>query len=170
MLVLLAGCLLGLVVLLVAADQLVLGSARVAAWLRVPPTVVGIAVIGFGTSAPELVASGLAAAAGKPGLAIGTIIGSNIANLTLVLGSAGLVGVVTLSQALVGATVVAVGTSAPELLTAVQAARRGEAELLVGNVLGSNLFNSLASPPVRWSPWRGRVSRSTGRLRVWHWG
>lgn len=49
-----------------------------------------------------------------------------------------------LSQAVVGATVVAVGTSAPELVTAIQAARRREAELLVGNVLGSNLFNSLA--------------------------
>jgi cation:H+ antiporter len=253
MLVLLAGCGLGLGILLIAADHLVLGSARVAAWLRIPPTVVGIVVIGFGTSAPELVASGLAAAAGKPGLAVGNIIGSNIANLTLVLGSAGLVGTITatssalrreaplsvaavvlfavlvrdglgrgdglllaaalvgclgllvrgalgrprdplgsdvaefvdgdpvhrwgveltrtalglagtlagaqllvwgaagaaarvgLSQALVGATVVAVGTSAPELVTAVQAARRGEADLLVGNVLGSNLFNSLAA-------------------------
>jgi cation:H+ antiporter len=252
MLGLIAGCGLGLVVLLVAADQLVLGSARVAAWLRVPPTVVGIVVIGFGTSAPELVVSGLAAVGGKPGLAIGNIVGSNVANLTLVLGSAGLFGTVTatssvlrreaplsvaavvlfavlvrdglgrgdglvlgaslitclgmlvwgalrrprdalggdvaefvdgdprhrwgvelartlvglagtlggaqvlvwgaagiaaragLSQALVGATVVAVGTSAPELVTAIQAARRGEVDLLVGNVLGSNLFNSLA--------------------------
>lgn len=43
-----------------------------------------------------------------------------------------------------GATVVAVGTSAPELVTAIQAARRGEVDLLVGNALGSNLFNSLA--------------------------
>jgi cation:H+ antiporter len=249
---LVAGCGLGLVVLLVAADQLVLGSARVAAWLRVPPTVVGIVVVGFGTSAPELVVSGLATAAGKPGLAVGNVVGSNVANLTLVLGIAGLAGTVVatssvlrreaplsmasvalfavlvrdglgrgdglllaaallaclgvlvagalrrpadalggdvaefvdgearhrwpaelartalglagtlagaqllvwggggvagrtgLPQALVGATVVAVGTSAPELATAVQAARRGEAELLVGNVLGSNLFNSLA--------------------------
>ncbi|HZD73401.1 MAG TPA: calcium/sodium antiporter [Actinomycetota bacterium] len=247
-----AACGVGLTVLLFAADQLVLGSARTAAWLRLPPTVVGVVVIGFGTSAPELVASGLAAAAGKPGLAMGNIVGSNLANLTLVLGSAGLFGTVAatssvlrreaplsvaavllfavlvrdglgradglvlaaalaaclgwlvrgalrrpkdalggdvaefvagdprhrwgveltrtllalagtlagaqllvwgaagiaeqarLSQAVVGATVVAVGTSAPELVTAIQAARRGEADLLVGNVLGSNLFNSLA--------------------------
>jgi cation:H+ antiporter len=95
---LLAGCGLGLVILLIAADQLVLGSARVVAWLRILPTVVGIVVIGFGTSAPELVASGLAAAAGKPDLAVGNIIGSNIANLTLVLGRAGLVGTVTVTS------------------------------------------------------------------------
>jgi cation:H+ antiporter len=252
MLGLIAACGVGLAVLLFAADQLVLGAARTAAWLRVPPTVVGVVVIGFGTSAPELVASGLAAAAGKPGLAMGNIVGSNLANLTLVLGAAGLFGTVAatssvlrreaplsvaavvlfavlvrdglgrtdgivlaaalvaslgllvrgalrrprdalggdvtefvagdprhrwgvelartllglagtlagaqllvlgaagiaeragLSQAVVGATVVAVGTSAPELVTAIQATRRGEADLLVGNVLGSNLFNSLA--------------------------
>jgi cation:H+ antiporter len=62
----------------------------------------------------------------------------------LVWGAAGVAERAGLSQPLVGATVVAVGTSTPEPVTAIQAARRGEADLLVGNVLGSNLFNSLA--------------------------
>jgi cation:H+ antiporter len=70
----------------------------------------------------------------------GTLAGAQL----LVWGAAGIAEQARLSQAVVGATVVAVGTSAPELVTAIQAARRGEADLLVGNVLGSNLFNSLA--------------------------
>jgi cation:H+ antiporter len=70
----------------------------------------------------------------------GTLAGAQF----LVWGAAGIAERAGLSQALVGATVVAVGTSAPELVTAIQAARRGETGLLVGNVLGSNLFDSLA--------------------------
>ncbi len=248
---LLAFAVLGLVLLTVAADQLVVGSARLATRLRVDPVVVGVVVIGTGTSVPEFLVSGLAAARGDLGLAIGNLAGSNLVNVTLILGIAGLVGPlrirstvvrreaplsvaavavfaiaielglgwatgavlallallalgvlvrltrVTLAgplpgevleaideppphrlgvesartllglagtlvgaellvsaaatlairwgvpPAVVGLTLVALGTSLPELTTAVQAARRREADLVVGNLLGSNLVNSL---------------------------
>jgi cation:H+ antiporter len=243
--------LLGLVVLAVAADHLVVGAGRVARRLRLSPVVVGVVVIGLGTSAPEFLVSGLAAARGDGGLAVGNLVGSNIVNVTLILGFAGLlapivvgasvvrreaplsvaavvlfalavwrgiglvVGVVlglagvaalvvlvwqarresgpampaevdeflaeaerpafgrevvrtvvglagTLvgaellvvnaaglaerlgaPQVIVGFTLVAVGTSVPELVTAIQAQRRRESDLLVGNLLGSNLFHAL---------------------------
>ena len=245
-----AGILFGLALLTFAADSFVVGAARLAVLLRISPIVVGAVVIGFGTSAPELLTSGLAAANGRIDLAVGNIVGSNVANLTLVLGVAALVtpivvgssvlrreaplslaavlvfglavqnglttieGVVLavvlagsllaiialsrgsddalladvegflagsipsparetvrvvlglggtvaaawvlvesairvaselgLAEGFVGFTVVAVGTSLPELATAVQAARRGETDLIVGNLLGSNLFNAAA--------------------------
>jgi cation:H+ antiporter len=242
------GIVVGLGLLAVAADQFVAGAARLATVLRISPVVVGAVVIGFGTSAPELLASGLATGRGSLDLAVGNIVGSNVANLTLVLGIAalvtpilvhspvlrreaplslgavvafaivvqggvswvggviltvvlvlalgtillasrrgdplmaaeveefladgppstgretvrtllGLIGTVGaayllvesavaiaeqlgLAQGFVGFTVVAVGTSLPELATAVQAARKGETDLIVGNLLGSNLFNA----------------------------
>ena len=240
----------GLVALSFAADQFVKGAARLAALMHVTPIVVGAIVIGFGTSAPEMVVSGLAAADGRLDIGVGNIIGSNVANISLVLGAAALVAVIpvrsgivrregptslaavclfailvqnglarwegmvllavlvawlvvllrgsrhdiavsddgvadligeddnsasveslrtvlglvcvigsayllvngaeriadalNLSGGFVGYTLVAVGTSAPELVTAVVAARQRETELLVGNLLGSNVFNSLA--------------------------
>lgn len=246
----------GLALLAFASDWFVVGAARVATAIRVPPVVVGAVVVGLGTSAPELLVTVLASARGEAPLAVGNVVGSNLANLTLVLGTAALttpvlvdsrtlrreaplstaavwlfaaalvigLGVVTgavllvvlaamlsvivrtalrhrredgdeeleagvvdlehdastspllevgravvglagtllgaqlvvssaltvseqlgLSEGFVGLTVVAIGTSLPELVTAVQAARRGEDDLVVGNVLGSNLFNSLAA-------------------------
>jgi cation:H+ antiporter len=242
------GIVAGLAVLTYAADQFVVGAARVATSLRLSTVVVGAVVIGFGTSAPELLVSGLASASGSVDLAVGNIVGSNVANLTLVLGIAALItpiavrspvlkreapislaavlvfawvvqgslsileGVVLtvvlvaalsfiilsarvgdaglssevdefltdtppslrresvrtglgllgtlgaaqvlvvsattiaeelgLSQGFIGLTVVAIGTSLPELATAVQAARKSETDLIVGNLLGSNLFNA----------------------------
>ncbi len=249
----------GLVVLAFAADQLVLGASRLAFARGISPILIGALVIGFGTSAPEMLVSGLAAVEGDVDLGVGNIVGSNVANLSLVLGSAALVGVlavggkhirvanrtlwreglISLAAALlfwvlvqdgferwegvvllvafitamlvillrccagghkltpsvavgnlvsddkpisqpiellrtvlgltatvvgaqlavigavdiaetlglgsgfVGLSLVAFGTSLPELITGVQAARRGEADLLVGNILGSNTFNSL---------------------------
>lgn len=245
----------GLVALPVCADQMVLGAGRLATMLRIAPVVVGVVVIGLGTSVPEFLVSGLAAASGRSGLALGNLIGSNIVNVTLILGVAalmapiavrssvpireaplavlavaifggfawrglrlpaglvlagllvvavallirlarvdppdplpgevvdrisplshspareglrallGLAGTLGAAQLVVvsasgvahrwgvpdvviGITVVALGTSLPELTTAVQAQRRGESDLLVGNVLGSNLFNSLAGGAV----------------------
>ncbi|MCY3617427.1 MAG: calcium/sodium antiporter [Acidimicrobiaceae bacterium] len=241
----------GLVVLSLAADQFVRGAARLAVVLRMAPIVVGAIVVGFGTSAPEMLVSGVAAANGRLDIGVGNIIGSNVANISLVLGAASFVAVVPVSRSVVrrdaavsvaavavfallvqgeltplegalllvalaawfvlvlrgartidreadmddlselvgedppalgietlrtvvalalvagsayilvegaervadalnlsggfvGYTMVAVGTSAPELVTAVAAARQRETELLVGNLLGSNVFNSLA--------------------------
>jgi cation:H+ antiporter len=231
-----------------AADVFVDGAAGLSRRFGLSPVIVGAVVIGLGTSVPELLVSVIAAANGDASLGVGNVIGSNIANLSLVLGVAalvvpmavhssvvrreapisflavaafalalqgglsrvdgvllllalvvvmivtvrsagrsgneelaeeveqvlaeiparrvvaltvvgllgtalgaqllvdGAVGLATelgLSEGFVGLTLVAVGTSLPELVTAVQAARRGEDELIVGNVLGSNVFNSL---------------------------
>lgn len=268
MLLLLLGVVFGLALLTVSADQFVAGAARVSTALRVSPAVIGAVVIGFGTSAPEMVVSGIAASGGSLDIAVGNIIGSNVANLSLVLGSAsllvpiavdhatirrelplsvgsvlifgglvqggltrgegvvlavlmvaslawilkgsrtpaavavgpdgatgaadvtpavpgggelaelvddpdaistpreslrtllGLVGTLAAAQVLVssavgladllgleqgfvGITIVAIGTSLPELATSLLGVRRGETDLIIGNLLGSNLFNSL---------------------------
>jgi len=63
----------GLVLLTFAADHLVLGSSRIATSLRISPVVVGVVVIGLGTSAPELLVSGVAAARNDAGIALGNI-------------------------------------------------------------------------------------------------
>lgn len=76
----------GLVVLAFAADQFVVGAARVALLRRIPTLVVGVVVVGFGTSTPELLVSVLAAVGDSPEIAIGNVLGSNIANLSLLLG------------------------------------------------------------------------------------
>lgn len=262
----------GMVLLVRAADLFVDSAAALSIVWRIPPVLVGAVVIGLGTSLPEVLISTLAAVEGDAALGVGNIVGSNIANLSLVLGVAavltpvvadsatlrreapvsvvavaafgivvaaglprwggvvlalGLVVVVVgatrrraapsdeelveevleevadeldpaaagvradsaaradstgrsggprtrlvvrslaglagtalgaqvvvsgalgiaedtgLSGGLIGLTLVAVGTSLPELVTAVQASRRGQDELVLGNVLGSNIFNSL---------------------------
>jgi cation:H+ antiporter len=74
-----------------AADMFVEGAANLANAARVSPVLVGAVVVGFGTSAPELLVSGIAAVDGDLDLGMGNIVGSNVANLTLVLGSAALI-------------------------------------------------------------------------------
>jgi cation:H+ antiporter len=81
----------GLVVLVRSADVFVLAAEAVAVRRRWSPAVIGAVVVGFGTSLPELVTSGVAAYAGEADLAIGNAAGSNVANLLLVLGVAALV-------------------------------------------------------------------------------
>ncbi|MDW3178494.1 MAG: calcium/sodium antiporter [Acidimicrobiia bacterium] len=236
--------LLGLVLLTKAADVFVDGAVAIAGAAKISPVVVGAVIVGFGTSAPELLVSGLAALNDDVDLGVGNVVGSNVANLSLVLGAAALVvpllvtravivkeapisllsvllfayfttggfevweGVVMLivlfavlswivlggheesseelhfdpeqtvtksvmetvggllgtllgaqlmvwgalaiaaefgvTGGFIGFTLVAIGTSLPELVTAVAAARKGETELILGNLLGSNVFNSLA--------------------------
>ena len=81
----------GLLLLAWAAGRLVNGAAALARNLGVAPMIIGLTVVGLGTSAPEIVVSTLAAWQGNAGLAIGNAIGSNIANMSLVVGSAALV-------------------------------------------------------------------------------
>ncbi len=76
----------GLVLLLIGGETLVKGSVDVARRLNVPPLVVGIVLVGLGTSMPELVTCIKAAMAGVPDMAVGNVIGSNIANILLVVG------------------------------------------------------------------------------------
>lgn len=81
----------GLVLLLGGGEALVKGAVGVAGRLGVSPMLIGFLLVGFGTSTPELVASLNAALAGAPGLAIGNVVGSNIANILLILGVAGII-------------------------------------------------------------------------------
>ena len=242
----------GLILLVWSADRFVDGAAGAAWYFGMPPLLIGMVVVGFGTSAPEMVVSALAAVQGSPGIALGNAYGSNIANIALILGItalispimvhsavlrrelpiltlvtmvsiflvadltislldalvllvlfAGLMGwtivqgivqasdslalevtagtalpVISLKRAvfrlvtglvlliicsrmlvwgavqlaqlfhvndmIIGLTIVAIGTSLPELASCVMATRRGEHDLALGNVLGSNLFNTLA--------------------------
>ncbi len=233
----------GLALLLGGGEGLVRGAVALATRMQLPMAVVGAVVLGFGTSMPEMLTSLSAALAGAPGIAIGNVLGSNIANILLILGLAAVIapvpagvagvedrawlavatvfgiavivlgvavgrveGVILLGalavyiwralsrdaamepvpeiaglgtgkiagllvlglaaliggawllvegatgiaralgigETVIGLTVVAVGTSLPELATSVIAARRGQAGLALGNVLGSNVFNILA--------------------------
>ena len=242
----------GLVLLIWSAEKFIDGAAATSRWLGLSPLLIGMLVIGFGTSAPEIMVSVLAAMQGNPGLALGNAYGSNIANIGLVLGFVALiaplavhssvirkempllvavmlltgymlmdgwisrgeavlllaalgifitvsiiqsrrhqadaltdevtesldskplsrgkavmwtlVGLVLLvassrllvwgaveiavgfgvSDLIIGLTVVAVGTSLPELASSISALKRKEHDMVLGNVVGSNLFNSLA--------------------------
>ena len=246
----------GLVLLFLGGEGLVRGSVAIATRLGISKLVVGMVIVGFGTSAPELVVSLQAALAGSPDIALGNVIGSNIANILLILGIAALltplanedggikrealvmllaaaallaalwygelnrlIGFALLaglavhltlaflkerrsradiaegaayeheadevtdiplklplailatlaglgllvagaelmvegstaiardfgvSEAVIGLTIVAVGTSLPELATAIVAAIRRHADVVLANIVGSNIFNVLA--------------------------
>ena len=260
----LAGLILGVALLLGGGTFLVRGASEVAARYGVPPMIVALTVVAFGTSSPELVVNVIAAARGATELAFGNVVGSNISNLALVLGTAALMAPITIqgqvvrrevpllllatsvmmvmaldgvleggpavigrsdsivlllifcvfiynsardlariphpdplidhiesnpfietrpegrfgwlqvaagiallfvggemtirngisvaeslgiSATIVGLFMVAVGTSMPELVTSIIAAVRRESDLAVGNVVGSNIFNSLMVLP-----------------------
>jgi len=235
-----------------SADRFVDGAAATARHFGMPARLVGMVIVGFGTSAPEMMVSALAAYQGSPGIALGNAYGSNIANIALILGITALIspiavhsqvlrkelpilaavtalaawqildgqitrldawillavfagvmvwmtwqglrktedaldheveeelaaepmtsrqalfwtfaGLVLLllssrilvwgaveiahglgvSDLIIGLTIVAVGTSLPELASCIVAARKGEHDLALGNIIGSNLFNTLA--------------------------
>jgi len=86
-----AAIVVGFVLLVWGAERFVLGASATARSFGVSPLIVGLTIVGFGTSAPELLVSGVAAWNGNPGLAIGNGLGSNITNIALVLGVAALV-------------------------------------------------------------------------------
>jgi cation:H+ antiporter len=245
----------GLALLLAGAELLVRGAARLATTAGIPPLIVGLTVVSFCTSSPELAVSASSALAGKADLALGNVVGSNIFNILFILGLSAMVapllvkmqlirfdvpiavaasvavwvmglsgtisrpaglllfagvvayivflvqqarreknkavqaefeaaygrqprdakqmllylgmiagglamlvigsnwmvnGAVTLAQwlgvddVLIGLTVIAAGTSLPEIATSVMASVRGERDIAVGNVIGSNIFNLLA--------------------------
>ena len=241
----------GLALLVWSADRFVEGSASTARYFGMPPLLIGMVIVGFGTSAPEMVVSALAAWQGNPGIALGNAYGSNITNIALILGLTALIspiavhsqvlrkelpiltgltalaawqlwdgeitrvdafvllgvfaglmfwtiwqgmqkkvdafgveieqeldvrdmplrraiiwlvvgllllivssrilvwGAVEIAHAfgvsdlIIGLTIVAVGTSLPELASSIIAIRKGEHDIALGNVLGSNMFNTL---------------------------
>jgi cation:H+ antiporter len=243
----------GFALLVWGADRFVIGASATANNLGVSPLIIGLTIVGFGTSAPEMLVSAIAAAAGNPNMGIGNAIGSNITNIGLVLGITALVtplavrsdtlkrefpvlflimllsllllldsemerldGIILLiglaamiywmvrlglrersnddpmesefideipahmpmktailwlvvgmvillgssrmlvwgsvnvaqwfgiSDLIIGLTIVAIGTSLPELAASVMSAIKGEHDIAIGNVLGSNMFNLLA--------------------------
>ena len=90
----------GLVTLSLGADWLVTGSSRIAAHRGVSPLVVGLTIVAFGTSAPELVVSTTAALQGRAGLAVGNVMGSTVANVGLIVGIGALVSPIVVQERL----------------------------------------------------------------------
>lgn len=82
---------LGLALLVWSADRFVEGAASTARHFGMPALLIGMVIVGFGTSSPEMVVSALAASQGNPGIALGNAYGSNIANIALILGITALV-------------------------------------------------------------------------------
>lgn len=252
MLMAIGAIIVGLVLLVWSADKFVEGAAATAKQLGMPTLLIGMVIIGFGTSAPELAVSAMAAADGNPGLALGNGYGSNITNIALIVGLTAIIapiavhsqvirkelplllvltliagtqlldgelsrldgwvllgvfaavmgwsiyqgyqgkedslagdtetemiahpmplksaiiwlvvglvllivssrilvwGAVTIAQSLgisdliIGLTIVAIGTSLPELASALAAVKKNEHDLILGNILGSGIFNTLA--------------------------
>ncbi len=83
--------LVGLTVLVIAADKFVVGTASIARKFGIPPLLIGLTIVGLGTSAPEILVSAIASFQGNPGLAVGNALGSNIANIGLILGITALI-------------------------------------------------------------------------------
>lgn len=252
MLVAILAVIAGLALLVWSADRFVDGAASTARHFGMPSLLIGMVIVGFGTSAPEMVVSALAAGQGNPGIALGNAFGSNITNIALILGLTAVIspiavhskilrkempllmlmtilvigllwdldisrwdaiilllgfagfmgwsiwqgmqkkhdtlakeveqevsqhtmplktaifwlvvglvilvassrllvwGAVEIAQAfgvsdiIIGLTIIAVGTSLPELASSIIAIRKNEHDLALGNVIGSNLFNTLA--------------------------
>lgn len=242
----------GFLLLIWSADRFICGAAATARNFNISPLIIGLTIVGFGTSAPEMLVAVIASANASPGLAVGNALGSNIANITLVLGMAALImpldvhsrilrkelpmlllamllmllviednhlgradgliltssvlllmwwvtrqallnrtddpmyeeyekelpkpmstrlaltwlvlGLVVLvvsskilvwgavhiatefgvSDLLIGLTIVAIGTSLPELAASIAGALKNEHDIAIGNVVGSNMFNTLA--------------------------
>ena len=91
----------GLVLLVLGAELLVRGAAAIASRLGIQPVIIGLTVVAFGTSAPELAVSVGAAASGSADVAFGNVVGSNIANILLILGASAIVGGLAVSQRIV---------------------------------------------------------------------
>jgi cation:H+ antiporter len=90
----------GLVVLVLSGDYLVKFASGLAIKMRIPPVIVGLTIVSIGTSAPEIMASVRAALEGNPGITVGNVIGSNIANLALILGVTALIHPVRVDRSL----------------------------------------------------------------------
>ena len=98
LLIALGSVIVGIALLVWAADRLVAGSAALAKHFGISPLIIGITLVGFGTSAPEMVVSAIASLEGNPGLAIGNALGSNVANIGLILGATAMVYPLTIQR------------------------------------------------------------------------
>jgi cation:H+ antiporter len=92
---------LGFVILIFGADYLVKGASSIAKKLRVSDLIIGLTVVSFGTSAPELAVNIIASSGGSPGMAIGNVVGSNIFNMLLIIGIAAMLKPISIQRTLV---------------------------------------------------------------------
>lgn len=132
----------GLVVLTVGADVLVRGAARLALSLGISPLVVGLTVVAFGTSAPEMAVSAGASLNGAPDLAIGNVVGSNIANVLLILGISALITPLFVAEQVIRQEIpIMIGASLLLVVLALDGwIGRGEAVLLLFLVIAYTVF------------------------------
>jgi cation:H+ antiporter len=128
----------GLVLLIASGEFLVRGAVGFARALGLSPLFIGLTLVGFGTSAPELVASLIAAFRGAPGIAVGNVVGSNIANILLILGIAALVAPLPVQRQQFHRDAASLGL-ATALAAAVMAA--GSVSRLAGGILVSLLVS-----------------------------
>ena len=135
-----AAVIIALFLLVWSADQLVKYASSLANTLGVTPFLIGVVIIGFGTSAPELFVSGLASFEGKGGLAIGNALGSNIANIGLVLGTAACITAIPLSFRMIKVEIPLIFVSA---LIAVGLLYDGTLSLLDGTIMSALLITYL---------------------------
>lgn len=126
----------GLAALLFGGEMLVRGAVALAGALRISPMIVGLTVVGFGTSSPELLTSLQAAFAGSPGIAIGNVVGSNLGNILLILGITAVLAPITVQPAMLrrDGTVMAVAS-----VLCLFAVMTGE----LGRIAGGALFAAL---------------------------
>jgi cation:H+ antiporter len=101
----------GLLLLIGGGEWLVRGASRLASLLGVPPVVIGLSVVAFGTSAPELAVSVLSAYRGQPDIAVGNVVGSNIVNILLILGLSAVVAPLAVSARLIKEVPMMIGTA-----------------------------------------------------------
>ena len=92
---------LGLIVLTLGAELLVRGASRLAIAMGISPLVVGLTVVAYGTSAPEMVVSVQSSLAGQPDVALGNVVGSNIFNVLFILGVSAMIVPLRVSQQLI---------------------------------------------------------------------
>jgi cation:H+ antiporter len=132
---------LGFAILVWGAERFITGAAALARNMGVSPLLIGLTIVGFGTSAPEILVSAMASAQGNPGLAIGNALGSNIANIALILGVTALVSpLVVHSNTLKREYPMLLGVS----LLAIMLMLDGELDQLDGIILFSGLVIVLA--------------------------
>lgn len=149
----------GLGILAWGASHFVDGSASAARHLGVPPLLIGMVIIGFGTSLPELAVSTLSASQGQPDLALGNAFGSNIANMALILGLSALLMPLTMnSRALRGETAVLAAVTALSALLALDGkVSRPDAWILLGALAAATLRNVRTGLRIR----RDELARET---------
>lgn len=142
MLTSIAAVVFGLALLVWSADRFVLGASATARDLGVSPLVIGLVIVGFATSSPEMLVAGFAAWQGNPGLGIGNAVGSNIANIALILGvSAILRPLVSTSNILTRELPLLIGVTAITVLVMLDGGlARGDGVLLLLLMAGAMAF------------------------------